>query len=658
MQITKLVIKNFRSFGPSGQTIVLADRLSAFIGLNSSGKTTALEALRKMFGVTAAEREIFREDFHIAEGEDPDSIDERHLSVEVIINFDEEEKYAVPGFFTYLVVDEQGADPYLRIRLESTWKKSHSATGDIDTKLYYIKLSEGSAEKDEHKQICPGYQRSLIEVFYVPAIRRPSEQIKYASGSILYRVLKQIKMDDDFKHDFEEHVSNLNTLFKRLPEFKTIQNTLNSFWEKFHKDERYKESKLTFSGSDIDSILRKLEISFSPTEVHRDYNVDDLGEGYRSLFYLTLVCSLLDFESKHLPDKEWYVQRPLLTLLAIEEPENHISPQLLGRVIKILLGIATQGNSQVLVSSHTPAIIKRLHPESIYHFRIDDHLQTEINRIVLPEKSDDAYKYVKEAVQNYPELYFARLVIIGEGDSEELVFNRLMTVYDKDFDDHFISFVPLGHRFVNHIWKLLKHLHIPYITLLDLDRERQGGGWGRVKYVLKQLKEIGYKKTALLKFSDGTFLSDADFDKMHTWDLAGDYLSGWVNYLEKYHVYFSSPLDIDFLLLETFPDTYKNLVTSPEGPRIPDKTKKAADFDKKVQTAVAATLKSDDVKGLTYSDSQKELMIWYQYHFLGRGKPVTHLHALSQLTDEDLDNKMPGVIKKIFEAIESKINKL
>ena len=72
--------------------------------------------------------------------------------------------------------------------------------------------------------------------------------------------------------------------------------------------------------------------------------------------------------------------------------------------------------------------------------------------------------------------------MIGEGDSEHLIFNRLMEVYDKDFDDNIISFAPLGHRFVNHIWKLLSSIHVPYITLLDLDVGREGGGWGRVKY--------------------------------------------------------------------------------------------------------------------------------------------------------------------------------
>ena len=57
-------------------------------------------------------------------------------------------------------------------------------------------------------------------------------------------------------------------------------------------------------------------------------------------------------------------------------------------------------------------------------------------------------------------------------------------------DPSFVSVVPLGGRHVNHFWRLLTDLSIPYVTLLDLDRERETGGWA-VKYVLDQLIAVG-----------------------------------------------------------------------------------------------------------------------------------------------------------------------
>lgn len=655
--LSKLKIKGFKSFGSAEVELPLENKLTSFIGLNSAGKTTALEALKKLFGLTLADRELTRQDFHIAKDEIPEHITERKLSIEVRIDFTEEEQEAVPHFFSEMVVDGEATDPYLRVRLEASWRKSNlTPSGEIEAKTYFIKVADGQPEEEDSKKFFPNHFRSLIQVLYVPAIRRPAEQLRYASGSILYRVLRKIKWDDEFKEEFDTKINEINDSFRELSVFNTVQTSITEFWQKFHKDERYKESSIEFGGSDFDSILKKLEISFSPTGTHKAFGVEELGEGYRSLFYLTLVCSLLDVEEKLAEDDEDEIigqTSPLLTILAIEEPENHIAPQLLGRVIRILKTIAEKENSQVLLSSHTPAIIKRITPESILHFRITEDYQTEVNRIILPDKTDEAYKYIREAVQNYPEIYFARLAVIGEGDSEEVIFNRLMSVMDVDFDDNIITFAPLGHRFVNHIWKLLNALHIPYITLLDLDMEREGGGWGRVKYALQQLIQIGIDKNKLLELEGGKTLSDKELDKMHTWNLEKDnsILKGWIKLLNKYEVFYSGPLDLDFLLLTHYSSFFQQSIPKGGGPRIPSKTEEPEEFEKKLSSAIKATLKSDSATAETYSQEEKELMISYNYHFLGRGKPTTHIQVLSCMSDEDLKGNMPSVFSEIFERI-------
>lgn len=654
MKISKLKIKGYKSFGLTEVSLSLENKLTSFIGLNSAGKTTALEALKKLFGATLSDRELTRQDFHIGKNENPDTINERNLSIEVRIDFSEEEQDAVPHFFSEMVVDDDGKDPYLRIRLEASWNKSIlTPLGEIEVKTYFINVAEGVEDTDDNKKLFPNHYRNLIQVLYVPAIRRPAEQLKYASGSILYRVLRKIKWDDEFKEEFDTKITELNDQFKGLPIFNTVQTSITNFWQKFHKDERYKDSSLEFAGSDFDSILKKLEISFSPTGTHKPFGVDDLGEGYRSLFYLTLVCSLLDIEEKLIESEDDEVigqTSPLLTILAIEEPENHIAPQLLGRVTKILKTIAEKENSQVVLSSHTPSIVKRVEPESILHFRISQEYYTEVNQIQLPKKTHEAYKYIKEAIHNYPEVYFARLVVIGEGDSEEVIFNILMNVMDVDFDDNIITFAPLGHRFVNHIWKLLNTLNIPYITLLDLDTERDGGGWGRIKYALKQLLEIGIDRDRLLSTTTGV-LSDERLNEMHTWELKGsiDKLYTWINRLKEFDIFYSSPLDLDFLMLTHYPDFYKSAIPKGGGPQIPDKEENNEGFIKKLNTAIQATLKSENATAETYSEEEKELMIWYNYHFLGRGKPTTHIQTLASMADKEIKDNIPPVFSEIFE---------
>lgn len=194
---------------------------------------------------------------------------------------------------------------------------------------------------------------------------------------------------------------------------------------------------------------------------------------------------------------------------------------------------------------------------------------------------------------------------------------------------------------------------------MDLDIERNGGGWGRIKYILQQLLDIGYKKEEILELEGGEIMSDERFSKMHTWtykDNKLDSVLSWVSFLESYNVYYSQPLDLDFLMLEHYTEKYKRAIPKGGGPQIPDKVKEQAKYKSKLDGAIQATLKSEEAKALTYTEEQKELMIWYNYHFLGRGKPTTHISALSLMTDEELIEKMPPVFDKMFEKIKKLIS--
>ena len=323
------------------------------------------------------------------------------------------------------------------------------------------------------------------------------------------------------------------------------------------------------------------------------------------------------------------------------------------------------------MTSHSPAIVKRVDPENLRYFRMDKELLvSKVRSITLPEKesAQDQYKYIKEAVRAYPELYFAKLVILGEGDSEEIILPKYWEAANGSVDVGGISIVPLGGRHVNHFWRLLNDLQIPHITLLDLDRERDGGGWGRIKYVLKQLIANGYDKNSLLSTISGV-LTDAQLDGMSEWNVSDeDLMQGWLNRLEKYNVFFSAPLDIDFMMLEQMESEYKKSLDVTEGPRLEvvrEGSKKRilirtieengdyhTEYEARIKRDIKSTLKEEGGDGCTYSAKQQQLMVWYTYFFLNRGKPSTHIAILSRLSDEVIKDNIPPVLKRLIEAAE------
>jgi hypothetical protein len=186
------------------------------------------------------------------------------------------------------------------------------------------------------------------------------------------------------------------------------------------------------------------------------------------------------------------------------------------------------------------------------------------------------------------------------------------------------------------------------VTLLDLDRERKGGGWGRVKYAIEQLIEIGKPAADLLKI-EGGILTKKQLGEMHGWDAAETKnMAGWIESLEKYGVFFSQPLDLDFIMLKAFPAAYQGVSDEGDGPDIPDD---AADYTAARKRVVRSVLKDAGTDGGTYSDDELRLFFWYRYLFLGRGKPSTHLLALSALDDDELKDNAPDVLLRLIDRM-------
>ena len=678
MKLTKVIINNFRSFGES--QIIELNNQTVLIGNNSSGKTTVLQALSKLFSDKQNDRIIKKSDFHLPKGSRPGE-NTRNLFIETIFEFDELDgtlySPAIPSFFEHFTVSQDGAKPFLRIRLESSWEDDGTVEGSVDTQFYYISSDEDTI-RDEDKHRAPRKDLDKIRVLYVPASRTPEKELGNASGSMLSRLVNSINWTENEINEITDKIDELNNTFlSENGALTQINNEIQKSWELYHEDNRFSQAELIINSSEMAAALRQIALKFSPTTTEEAFTVSDLGDGLRSIFYFSLVDSILDIELEITKDREenpdnprFKLIPPVLTILAIEEPENHIAPHHIGKLIKRFKQLGNNDNSQVILTSHSPAIVKRIDPEDLRYLRIENNdrvLQTIVSDIQLPQAIDESYKYIKGAIQAYPELYFAKLVVLGEGNSEELLLQKFFDLLGKEVDSSQISIVPLGGRHVNYFWKLLNALRIPHITLLDFDNERYGGGWGRIKYISEYLYELNTEfrewfHTQGLDFSE---IGEREFESIDA-----PRLSNWFNRLEEFSVYFSSPIDIDFLMLQHYKEHYLDMLSSKEGPVVSyadsggnSKKVKLTDLDcidklqlegleKRIEEAKIATLKDKSGPGDSFTREEKELMIWYQYFFLGRGKPTTHMQFLSSISDDELNRNLPPVFEKMVRRAE------
>lgn len=650
MYIESLTLEGFKCF--KEKTQIRLGSFNGIVGNNGAGKTVILEALSRMFGSNPKYKNIKKSDFFIEVGESLEDKEKRELVLEVKIGFDNSDGHSIiPECFNQMIVDSEGGDPYCRIRLEAIWEDTNTPGGGIEERIYWVTTDEENIE-DSDKKALNLSDRSKIQVHYIPATREPQKQMKHTTGTILYQLLKNIKWSEDTLENFNAASQELSKIFNAEKGVTTLNEQLSNSWGKLFNDKIYNKININPTSNDFKTSLSKIEATFSPNQGGEEETQEKLSDGMKSLFYFTLITSMFEIEEKLREDQEDHgfiigsKAVPNLTIFAVEEPENHLSPHYFGKVIKAFRSTTETKRAQVIITSHSPAIIKRIDPTEIKYILQDKNRISNVKEIKLPDLTDEAYKFIKEAVKSYPELYFSKLVILGEGDSEEIVLPKIAAAYGIDLDSSFVSIVPLGGRHVNHFWKLLNQLEIPYITLLDYDRERGGGDWSRIKYVLKQLIETGHSKEELLSLENITLL-DEDLEMLHEVESNknDDKIERqWIDHLKKYNVFFSYYIDLDFSMFRAFPEDYKKLEAYQRGPTISNEVIK-------IKEAIASVLKKDSsyIKEISeYKiDGNYDIWFWYRYLFLGKGKPVSHINAFLTISEDVIIKSAPSELEEL-----------
>lgn len=641
MKLVQLKLSNFQCFGKDSTTIGLTS-MTYLLGPNGAGKTAVLQALARLFASDLSLRRIRKSDFHVPAIEtDPPRT--RTLWIEVQFEFPElknsKGKYAtIAGHFAHMKLESADGVPRLRVRLTATMDED----GEIEEIPNYVVQVD---DDDTPKKMAPlpKTDRNSIQIHYLPARRDPSDHISMSANALLGRTLRAANWKKQ-RTKVAELTQSISDSLSGNSSVKGIGVQLSNHWSALHKGKYYADPHVSFGRNEVENLLRHLTLEFSPGHDATTIDFSKLSDGQQSLLYLSLVLSVQSVGREVLAGtlKGFDIEklRPaVFTMVAMEEPENSLSPHYLGRVIRTLTEFSGSNDAQAIVATHSPSLLRRVPPESVRYLRLNESRTATVSSIILPPESDEAHKFVREAVQAFPELYFSRFVILGEGDSEEVVLPRLLEARGLAQDDSSISVVPLGGRHVNHFWRLLHGLGIPFVTLLDLDLGRYQGGWGRIKYAIDQL----------IKFPTiGSTLDKSHLDNWPKWD-ATDHLpksetgKDWVKFLETAGVFYSSPLDLDFALIRKFPTAY----------RIEEK-----ELEEPGEDIVVAVLGKSHGDVSQYSQTGRSLFGAYHMRFKLGSKPVAHLSAMAELDDSKINAGLPKSIDRMLTMVKGKIDGL
>lgn len=654
MRLISATISGFRCFGPEPTKVTIAPRITAVVGPNAAGKTAVLQALGKLFGVSRSERTIVTSDFHADADSDGNEVEECDLYIDVLISLPElidgtATPETIAPSFRHMLLERNGKAPVCRMRLEARWEFDGTVEGAVTQNLYWIDTLEDDPSDDKKHPVAAA-DRGLIQLYYAPATRDPAKQIKSSAGALTSRLLRAIEWSEKTEKTVTEASESLSKAFEGEDAIDAISEALEKRWSDLHDDETDKKPRLSLVSRRFEEIVSKIAVIFEQGPDGNERGLDALSDGQQSLFYFALAAAVFDLERDVVAGKvegfhQDQLRIPALTIFALEEPENHLSPYFLARIVRQVRSLTDQGSAQALFTSHSSALLSRVEPNEVRYCRRDAAAGTSsIKRVKLPAGTGEEAKFVRGALLAYPELYFARFVLLVEGDSERIVLPKLAEAKELLIDPAFVAIVPLGGRHVTHFWKLLTDLGIPHATLLDLDLGRHGGGFGRIKTALEQLMANGVPKEQLLKLSDGTVMTAENFAQMHTWenDEVLKNLQGWIDFLATKGVYFSFPLDLDLALLKAFPDAYEAIIPTNGGPKMT------------IEKASEVVLGTAGPGLKMYEGSRKDyqaMLPAYRYHFMTNSKPATHLAALTHIDEANLKSDMPPVFSALLDHI-------
>jgi len=465
MYLKSLKIWNFRCIaqgqnGEPGLSVEFNPRLNLLIGANDSGKTAIIDAIRFCLGTQTYDPiRIDEEDFYQSDTK------ERAKEFKIEITFTGFTDTEAGQFLEWLHFNDKNAAE-LTIRFTATNRDNRIITN----------LRAGI---DEEGQYLEGNVRDIIRVTYLKPLRDAEVELSPGYRSRLYQILKShdifIKKENQ-KHALEKYFEYANKLVLDFFEKdslekdgnlkieggekggKIIKEIFNSQTKDFLDINDKREPQIKITPAELQSILRKLELALEENKA---------GLGTLNLLYMAA-------ELIHLNRENHYGLR----LALIEELEAHLHPQAQLRVLKSLLNKESKGvqyifttHSVILGSSIPLKYIKLCYNGAVFSL---DKSSTALN------ESD--YQFLERFLDaTKANLFFAKGIIIVEGDAENLIIPTVAEIIGRPLHKFGVSIVNVGNtallRYSN-IFKQKNGSSLPIkaavVTDLDLKIDEDG----------------------------------------------------------------------------------------------------------------------------------------------------------------------------------------
>ena len=463
MYLSKLTIENFRCFGEGVKRLELSLRpgLTTLVGENDTGKSAIIDALRFVMGTT--DQEWYRlEETDFNAGANPKEI-------RIVCKFESLEPKDQRAFIEYLTYDAEGDVPPV---LYLTWTAKD--TGETTRGRPYRRVEMHSGKNGDGPTIGPKV-RELLSATYLRPLRDAEKALSAGRGSRLSQVLHHseqvrnvgVKYDPEAE-ELDIHSLNVlgigdlaNDLLQKQQGILDARDRIDTHLDGLSLTGSGIRSSIKVSGATTSEeirlrlLLEKLDLSISGD--------GKLGLGSNNLLFM--ACELLLLGQEDEGNK----------MLLIEEPEAHLHPQRQLRVMKTLQEQAAEKGIQIIVTTHSPNLASAVDLENIVLIHGNRAFSMAKEKTKL-EESD--YRFLQRFLDvTKANLFFARGVMIVEGDAENILIPTLAKLMGRGFTENGVSIVNVGGVGLRRYARIFQRmdvkmdgkLRIPVACLTDLD---------------------------------------------------------------------------------------------------------------------------------------------------------------------------------------------
>jgi putative ATP-dependent endonuclease of OLD family len=255
-----------------------------------------------------------------------------------------------------------------------------------------------------------------------------------------------------------------NALLKGQKGIVNARNKINKHLKNLALHDDRLESSIEVSGAKANDnvrlrqLLEKIELNLG--------GVGKVGLGSNNLLFM--ACELLLLAEEKDGNK----------MLLMEEPEAHLHAQRQLQVMKFMQTLARDNAIQIVVTTHSPNLASVIELDNMVMIRKGRAFSL-ANRQTKLGASD--YRFLERFLDaTKANLFFARGVMIVEGDSENILLPTLARLIGRDFTEHGVSIVNVGSVGLRRYARIFqregvkemekdKQLDIPVACVTDMD---------------------------------------------------------------------------------------------------------------------------------------------------------------------------------------------